>query len=415
MEQESRRLEFKQDRTKTYLKTVSAFANYDGGEIRFGVKDDGSLMPIEDSHAFALDLENQINDSISPQVCYKIALNSNNTVSLYVEKGLKTPYFYDGKAYKRNNTSTVEVDEIELKRLIIEGENLSFDALPSNDKELTFSTLDRFLKKALDLKEVNDYIYKTIGLIGKDGFNNAALLFSDQNKFSGLDIAVFGENINIFKERHNLSNYSILDQYEKAIEIFRRNYVEERIESSGRNKFERIPEIAFREILVNAILHRCYDVNINTKVEMYDDRIIITSPGGLPSGISHEQFENGFFSVLRNPKIVAVFYRLELAESFAKGIVRTNFSYFPFDNKPRFESFDNCVRVTLPTVEDKFFLTIEEDEFLSLIDSNVLYTREKLEYITGYNKSKLIRILNALIKKKYIRKIGKGKSTYYSK
>ena len=86
MEQESRRLEFKQDRTKTYLKTVSAFANYDGGEIRFGVKDDGSLMPIEDSHAFALDLENQINDSISPQVCYKIALNSNNTVSLYVEK-----------------------------------------------------------------------------------------------------------------------------------------------------------------------------------------------------------------------------------------------------------------------------------------------------------------------------------------
>ena len=138
MEKENQYLEFKQDRTKTYLKTVSAFSNYNGGEIRFGVKDDGSILPIDDPHSFALDLENQINDSITPQVLYKIVLNANNTISLIVEKGINPPYFYNGKSYKRNNTSTIEVDEYELRRLVLEGKNLSFDELD----QMSFDTVE---------------------------------------------------------------------------------------------------------------------------------------------------------------------------------------------------------------------------------------------------------------------------------
>ena len=76
---------------------------------------------------------------------------------------------------------------------------------------------------------------------------------------------------------------------------------------------------------------------------------------------------------------------------------------------------DNFIEVTLPTLEDKFYLTEEELAFLNELDSNFLYTREKLEIITGLNKTKLIRILNSLIEKKYIQKIGQGKRTLYSK
>ena len=415
MEKENQFLEFKQDQTKNYLKTVSAFANFHGGEIRFGVKDDGSLLPINDPQSFALNIENQINDSITPQPLYKIALNSNNTVSLFVEKGADSPYLYNGKAYKRNSTATIEVDSYELKRLVLEGKNLTFDALPCEKDNLSFATLESSIKEKLGIDKVDESTLKTMGLLTEKGLNNAALLLSDENNLNGVDIAVFGKNINIFKERHNLSNQSIINQYKKAMEVFSRNYVEERVEADLRHRFERIPMIAFKEILLNAIVHRDYMVRANTRIAMYEDRIVISSPGGLPKGITEDQYAFGLFSVFRNPIIVNVFHRLGLVESFATGIVRTNIAYQPFDIKPRLEVFENAIQVILPTVEDRFYLTNEEEYFLSLLDSNFMYSREKLEDITGFNKAKLIRVLNVLIAKKYIRKIGQGKSTFYSK
>lgn len=415
MEKENQFLEFKQDRTKTYLRTVSAFANYNGGEIRFGVKDDGSVLPIEDIHSFALDLENQINDSISPQPLYKIILNSNDTLSLVVEKGINPPYFYNGKSYKRSNTSTVEVDEYELKRLVLEGKNLSFDELSCNKKDLKFDTLKEELKKKLNLLNFDETVLKTLNLLNGNSYNNAALLLSDNNSFNGLDVAVFGKDINIFKERIDLSKESIISQYEKVMEIFNRYYVEERVNSYGRVKFERVPQVAFKEIILNAIVHREYDIKANTKVEMYENKIVITSPGGLPKGLTEEEFLNRPYSVLRNPIIASVFRTLRIIEQFATGLFRTKLVYFNFDNKPRFIVSENFIQVVLPTIEDKSNLTDEEFEFLSLLDSNFLYTREKLEVITGYNKAKLIRLLNSLIEKKYIVKIGQGKRTLYSK
>ena len=415
MEKENQYLEFKQDRTKTYLKTVSAFSNYNGGEIRFGVKDDGSLLPIDDPHSFALDLENQINDSITPQVLYKIVLNANNTISLIVEKGINPPYFYNGKSYKRNNTSTIEVDEYELRRLVLEGKNLSFDELSIDKKELSFSTLEAMLKERLNLVNFDETVLKTLNLLNSKGYNNAAVLLSDNNSFPGLDIVVFGKDINVFKERLDLSNESIINQYQKAMDIFTRNYVEERVNSSFRSTFERIPKIAFKEIILNAIVHREYDIKANTKVEMHENKIVITSPGGLPKGITEEEFLNRPYSVLRNPIIASVFRTLKLIEQFATGLIRTKYAYFNADNKPRFVVSDNFIEVTLPTLEDKFYLSEEELAFLNELDSNFLYTREKLETITGLNKTKLIRILNSLIEKKYIQKIGQGKRTLYSK
>ncbi len=415
MEKENQFLEFKQDRTKTYLKTVSAFSNYNGGEIRFGVKDDGSIIPLKEVHSFALDLENQINDTISPQPLYKIILNSNDTISLIIEKGINPPYFYNGKAYKRNNTSTIEVDEYELKRLVLQGKNLSFDELNCDKKELTFTTLKQELKKKLHIENFDDTILKTLNILNGSSYNNAALLLSDNNPFNGIDVVVFGKDINTFKERIDLSKESIISQYEKIMEIFERYFVEERVTSYGRVRFERIPQVAFKEIILNAIVHREYDIKANTKVEMYENKIVITSPGGLPSGLTEDEFINRPYSVLRNPIIASVFRTLKIIEQFATGLFRTKLVYFKFENKPRFIVSENFIQVILPTNEDKTNLTDEEFEFLSLLDSNFLYTRERLEIITGYNKAKIIRLLNSLIEKKYIVKRGQGKSTLYSK
>ena len=129
-------LEFKETITNTFLKTVSAFSNYDGGEILFDVDDDGNIKQA------CLDIENKINDSISPQPNYTLEIQNNEqTIKLSVKSGLQKPYLYKSKAYKRNDTSTIEVDTLEFSRLVLEGKNIRFEELPCKDQDLSFEIL----------------------------------------------------------------------------------------------------------------------------------------------------------------------------------------------------------------------------------------------------------------------------------
>ena len=124
---ETRMLVFKETITNTFLKTVSAFSNYDGGEILFGV-DDGNIKQA------CLDIENKINDSILPQPNYTLEIQNNEqTIKLSVKSGLQKPYLYKSKAYKQNDTSTIEVDTLEFSRLVLEGKNIRFEELPCKD------------------------------------------------------------------------------------------------------------------------------------------------------------------------------------------------------------------------------------------------------------------------------------------
>ena len=107
---ETKTLECKETVTNTFLKTVSAFSNYDGGTIFFGIDDDGNVKGLPDVRQACLDIENKINDSISPQPNYTLEIQNNDqTIKLTVKSGLQKPYLYRSKAYKRNDTATIVV------------------------------------------------------------------------------------------------------------------------------------------------------------------------------------------------------------------------------------------------------------------------------------------------------------------
>ena len=132
-------LELKETITNTFLKTVSAFSNYDGGIIIFGIDDEGVIKGLPDVKQSCLDIENKINDSISPQPDYTLEIQNNDqTIKLIVKSGLQKPYLYKSKAYKRNDTATIEVDTLEFSRLILDGKNIRFEELPCRDQNLTF-------------------------------------------------------------------------------------------------------------------------------------------------------------------------------------------------------------------------------------------------------------------------------------
>ncbi|GHV97386.1 hypothetical protein lacNasYZ03_16840 [Lactobacillus nasalidis] len=115
---ETKNLVFKERVSNTFLKTVSAFANYGTGEIKFGIKDDGEVVGVGDPERVCLDIENKINDSIQPNPKYDLNIDKDSQViTLKVYQGPTPPYFYKSKAYKRNDSASIEVDSVELSRL----------------------------------------------------------------------------------------------------------------------------------------------------------------------------------------------------------------------------------------------------------------------------------------------------------
>ena len=386
---ETRILEFKETITNTFLKTVSAFSNYNGGTILFGVDDNGNVKGLPDVKQACLDIENKINDSISPQPNYTLEIQNNDqTIKLTVKSGLQKPYLYKSKAYKRNDTATIEVDTLEFSRLVLDGKNISFEELPCKDQELSFKILQCKLKENIYIETFNQDTLKTLNLYDNiNGYNNAAGLLADKNHFSGIDIVKFGENISIIQKRVTFEHISVLEIYEKALAVFRDYYQYEVIQGADRKMVEKIPEAAFREAIANALIHRVWDINSHIRVSMFDDRIEVVSPGGLPAGITAEEYLSGKLSILRNRNLANVFYRLGLVEIFGTGITRIKQLYVN--------------------------LTEDEKVIYKFLSKTMLKPISEIAPYVPFGKSKTTQLLKAMEKKGVIAVEGKGRGTKY--
>ena len=414
---ETRTLEFKETITNTFLKTVSAFSNYDGGSILFGIDDNGNVKGLLDINQACLDIENKINDSISPQPNYTLEVQNNNqTIKLTVKSGIQKPYLYKSKAYKRNDTATIEVDTLEFSRLILEGKNIRFEELPCKDQELSFEILYSKLKESVQIETFNRDTLKTLNLYDNvNGYNNAGGLLADRNHFPGIDMVKFGESISIIQKRVTFENISILEVYEKAIAVFRDYYEYEVIQEADRKKVEKIPEAAFREAIANSLIHRVWDVESQIRVLMFDDRIEVVSPGGLPSGITVNEYLAGKLSALRNRNLANVFYRLGFVEIFGTGIIRIKQLYEESLAKPEFEVSENAIKVVLPIFENNFNLSEDEKAIYKVLSKTMLKSISEIAPYVPFGKSKTTQLLKSMGQKGVVVVEGKGRSTKYIK
>ncbi len=412
---ENKRLEYKENmESGTFLKTISAYANYGGGKIIFGIADDGTVKGISKPEEACLNLENKINDSIKPVPEYSIEIGEDSTIILSVCEGPYKPYLYKGKAYKRYDSAATEVDRREYGRLILEGQNQSYEELPSSMQELTFDRLEEELKKSLGITCLNKDILKTLELYSeKRGFNNAAALLADKNQFPGIDMIRFGSSIDEIMDRATFEHMSVLAQLSSCIEMFQTYYQYEKIEGVERKQIDKIPEKAFREAIANALVHRAWDVRASIKISMFEDRIEISSPGGLPAGIGREEYLNGQISVLRNPILGNVFFRLKYIEKFGTGIMRINRSYSNALEKPSYQIFENSIQVVLPVIASDEELSEKDKKILDIIRDKGTVSRSEIEKLAGTGKDSTIRSLNLLLKKHIIEKTGAGRGVKY--
>ena len=423
IENESRSLEWKENTSSNYLKTVSAFANYNDGRIIFGVRDkDGTVIGLDDPAADKLSIENAINDSIKPRPKYSLAIETvdeHNVIVLKVYKGSKPPYMYKNKTFCRSDTSTVSVDEVMYRQLYLEGNNLSFDELEADTEDFSFSCLEQSLKEKLGIESLSRDLEKTLGLYTSTGYTNAAMLLADTNDYRyGIDIVRFGANDNIFVERRELKRISILSQYQQAMDMFDKWYAPyEEVVGFYRESRIHIPREAFREAVANAIIHRDYVLKANIRISMREDGIEITSPGGLPAGMDKTSYVNGLFSRIRNETLAEIFRRLQIIEKFGTGILRIKEAYQEFKQSPVFDVIEGqAINVVLPIVTYPGSKSEADDyvyRVLKYVNDNVEVSKSDILANVGGSDASLKRVLKSLSDTGKILRLGKARNTRY--
>ncbi|MDD3106998.1 MAG: ATP-binding protein, partial [Bacilli bacterium] len=299
----------------------------------------------------------------------------------------------------RNDTSPVPVDGNNLTRLILNSKNLTYDQLKASQSNLNFSYLKEKMSSVLNVTDINQAVLTTLGLFINKTYNNAALLLSDDGGVSQsyIDIARFKLDTNTFLDRKRFENQSLLQYFDQSVIYFQTQYpVYQTIEGIQRTTKEQVPLVAFREALSNAIIHRDYLLNSGVQLSMFENRIEIVSPGGLPEGMDEEQYYKGLTSLSRNPIIANVFFRLNLIEQFGTGIKRIVDSYKHYKIKPSFDIRKSQIRIILPITNFDYTKLEKKEAILSYLHAYPKSSRQSIEDAIKIEKSTLIRRLNEL-------------------
>jgi ATP-dependent DNA helicase RecG len=421
MYKESNQLELKREYTKSFLKTVSAFANERDGRIIFGIDDGGNIVGVSDEVEIRQRIENAINDNIHPRPEFKLETKideDKQIVILTVLRGRAIPYLYQNKPYMRNDTSTSVADEFRLRRWYQEISDEDFDEKIVDDQGLTFEQLAKAFEIELGVKTFTDDTLVTLGLKRSGKFTNSGRFFADENRFNfGVDIVKFGKNRSEFIRRERLTNQSLLTQYQEAMAMFDQYYHDYEVVTKGeRVTRTRLPREAFRESLANAIVHRDYQVKGNIQIEFWDDHIRVVSPGGLTSQMTPESYLEGNVSIPRNETIANIFFRLKLIETFGTGIERVKQSYLEFEQEPTFKVSTTFIEVNLPTIDysKQQVADDREEKILTLLVEGPK-SRSYINKELGFGPTWTLKLLTTLLEQGKIERIGAGPSTKYQK
>lgn len=222
----------------------------------------------------------------------------------------------------------------EVRAIFRETNDISFEDITCRDlgiKDISLKKVKSFLREAnlsYKISKANLSSFLTSLSIYRNGkINNAgSLMFASKvEKFVPHAESIFASfkgkvKTNIY-DRNDVRD-DLLTQFGEAVAFFKK-HLNVRSEIRGFDRFDiyEIPLDALREAVVNAIIHRNYAIKgTSIYVRIYDDRIEIENPGGLPDGITKRDF--GKSSVRRNPIIADLFYRMGKVERMGSGIER---------------------------------------------------------------------------------------------
>ena len=351
---ESKNVEFKvqrPDKSMKYMKTVVAFANGKGGRIIFGIDDKTrEVVGIPEDKVFReIDaITNAISDSCEPTIIpdvYLQNINDKPVIVAEIRTGLRKPYYIKAEGlengvYIRVSGTTRPADRDMSRELYYECDARSFDSIIRRDIEVTDEDIKSLCEQMKEVaiancksnlqrsavKDVTKNVLLSWGILKKDENEkiyptNAYIYLTGQGGLrSMIQCAVFkGTTRAVFLDRRNYEG-PLWKQVEEAVQFVLRNIrMGCRLEGVYRQDIYELPPDSIRELIVNAVMNCSYIQNSNIQVAIYDDRLEITSPGGLLPGVTIELMKEGF-SKIRNRSLANAFAYMNLVEAWGSGI-----------------------------------------------------------------------------------------------
>lgn len=452
---EGQTLEFKDDRIhpRSLAETLAAFAAADGGIVLIGVADNGSIIgvsnfeQVRDNLIYEAAGRNHCEPQIQPIEVEKIeTADGKIVVAVTVPADFETLHSVAGKYFLRVGSRNEPLTPRELRRLMFSRGEVSFERLACEKVKL--EDLDNRLTN-LYIRKHEEHTGRPLNLskeeflinLGcatkKDGevvpTNAGVLLFHEDPqlyllqseilcvRFKGTDIIEYLDR----KEFRGLLP-ELVNQATRFIKSHMK--VGGRIPGIKRVDYPEYPEVAFREAIINAVIHRDWSIEGEfIRVFMFDDRIEVLSPGRLLPPITIEAMQKGEVeSRLRNPVIVEVFDRLGgYIEKLGTGIRRMIDAMKEHGLlAPQFELKGDTLKVTLQGPGEKFMVEETVPEWakglnerqikaIKYVQKHGIITNKEYRKLNDVSHKTAHQDLIDLCQRSILKVEGKGRATKY--
>ena len=453
---ESQTLEFKDERIhpRSLAETLAAFAAADGGIVLIGLADNGSVTGVSnfeqarDNLIYEAAGRNHCEPQIQPIEVEKVETTDGKIViAVTVPADFETLHSVAGKYFLRVGSRNEPLTPRELRRLMFSRGEVSFERLACEKvklNDLDNKLINRYIRKHEEhtgrpLNLSKEEFLVNLGCASKNGETmptNAGVLLFHQDpqlyllqsqllcvRFRGTDVIEY-----LDRKEFRGPLPELVDQATRFIKTHMR--MGGRIPGIKRVDYPEYPEVAFREAIINAVIHRDWSIEGEfIRVFMFDDRIEVLSPGRLLPPITIKAMQNGEVeSRLRNPIIVEVFDRLGgYIEKLGTGIRRMIDAMKEHNlEPPHFELRGDLLKVTLPGPGEKFMELVQKAaesvnelnerqlEALQYLQKHQALTRKEYCELTGVSPRTAHRDLTDLVERGLLKSLGKGRGSRYT-
>ena len=358
---ETNRIENKEQLNEDFEQEVIAFLNYkEGGIIYVGINKNGQVVGVEDVDLTQLQIKDRIKNNIQPSTLGLFdvtveTIDNKEVIKVIISSGTEKPYYLRKKgrtpegcyirvgSIKERMTERM-IDDMYAKRI-----KNTLKEIDSPRQELTFNQLKIYYEEH-GLK-LNDNYLQNLDLLTSEGkYNYNAFLLADENNVSIKLVKYVGTNKLELLENLEFGNRCLITATQRILDrLDVENTTYAKIEYFGRKEQEKIDSKALKEAVINAIVHNDYSYGNSPIIELYSDRIEITSAGGLPQELSQEEFLEGV-TAPRNKELIRVFKDVDLIENIGSGVLRILDAY----DKSCFKFMEHFLRVSFNYKENPF-------------------------------------------------------------
>ena len=453
---ENQNIEYKESWRDEYLKWLSGYANAYGGTLFIGKDDNGSVVGVQDSKKLMEDLPNKITNALG--IIADVNLNTEDGkefISITVEK-YPSLIGYHGRYYYRSGSVLREIAGKELERALLKSQGITWDGVPLPKitvADLKPEAIALFKQKALargrltseDANVSNEILMDNLHLVDEDGYlTRAAMLafYYDPERWvtgSYIKIGFFGSSHSDLQYQDEVHG-PLIEQIDRAIDLVYTKYLKARITYEGIQRIEvfMFPREAFREILLNAVVHKDYASCNSIQISVYDDEIYIWNDGWMPENLrTTESLFAKHSSKPFNPKLAHVFFISGMIEAWGRGFdkirsacdalyhtpmpeydigaggimvhCRANAKYMELGMENRLGLSETILRQLRDETREN---VIQIMEMVELKDS---ITSSEVQVKLGKPKPTVARILKKMCEMNLLKMVGGGRSARYQK